>query len=229
MAAGKPRNPRDGAWRNVTNVCGDCPRGTQRLRLVRRFSQQAYVSRRGRQMRSSGKSRGWRVLGVAGLLVVLGSVWVLLGRGSAPSAERRETTPVLSGAEADRIVSERVGFGAPLAMTTASPIRESQDLRAAPGAFLQHLPHSPRESVEPASRRLSRIDLQPFDPDRLAGASVRPHFRMVAAFVVRRKREQLPVRCRPGETEKSQREMARRMLSRCAPPRRGGWCSAPDG
>ena len=113
---------------------------------------------------------------------------------------RSSSTPVIrvvACREPDGIVSEKDGTGASLAMTTPSPIGESQEFRAAPGAFLQHLPPCPRESVQPVSRRLSRIDLQPFDLDRLAGASVRPHFRMVAAFVVRRKREQLPVRCRP--------------------------------
>jgi len=67
---------------------------------------------------------GMEGIGVVDVLVVLGSVWRLLGRDSAPYAERRATTPVLCGAETDRTVSERAETGTP-PMAAASGQRGS--------------------------------------------------------------------------------------------------------
>jgi len=88
-------------------------------------------------------------LGVAGLLVVLGSVWGLLARDSAQSAQRRATTPVLWGAEADGIVSERDGFGTPLRMTSATP------------RMLGHMVMAPSSCV-PTSGDYHRFKPQPY-------------------------------------------------------------------
>ena len=92
LAGRKAGTLRDGVRGNLTQYMQVAATGWgQRTADSLRCSSEAYGAGMSCQMRSSGKSRGWRVLGIVGVLVVLGSAWRLLTRGSAPSAQGRPT------------------------------------------------------------------------------------------------------------------------------------------